>query len=88
MTEHTVEDHEKNVAKAQAALDAAKAKAAYQEYPKFVDVHPSHVVRTGDHVSVPNFSHHHVDRDGAVTVWVKDAEEEAKALAAAVKGAL
>ena len=88
MTEHTVEDHEKAVAEAQAKLDAAKAAAAYQEYPKFVEPHGSHVVKTGDHISVPHFSHHHVDRDGAVTVWVKDAEEEAKALAAAVKGAL
>jgi hypothetical protein len=51
------------------------------EWPKWVTPHPDHVVRQGDHVSTPHFEHVHVGRhDGAVTVMVHNAEEEARAL--------
>jgi hypothetical protein len=76
--------------------------AAISEFPKWVKVHDSHIVRkesdvgvaidpaTGaarqytalPHVSTPAWQDFHVNReDGSVTVLVKDAEEEAKALA-------
>jgi hypothetical protein len=87
MTEPTIKDHEENVAAAEKALAEAKAAAAFKEFPKFVAPHESHVVKTDDHVSVPMFSGHHVDREGLVTVLVHDAEEEAKALAAALQEA-
>lgn len=52
------------------------------EYPKYVKPHPSHIVRHNEHVSCPYFPEFHVDRDTKeVTVMVKDADEEAKALA-------
>lgn len=53
------------------------------EFPKWVVPHDTHVSRDAHgHVSVPLFPGHHVGRDGVVTVMVKDADEEAKALAA------
>lgn len=57
------------------------------EYPNWVVPHDSHVVRkvvdgAPAHVSVPGFADFHVSReDGMVKVLVKDADEEAKALA-------
>lgn len=56
-------------------------------YPKWVKPHANHVIRkqsagAPDHVSTPEFPDFHVNRgDGAVTVLVKNAAEEAKALA-------
>lgn len=67
---------------AEAKLAELKRKAAHKEFPKFVEPHKSHIVMHGDHVSVPHFPEHHVDRDGKVTVRVDDEEHEAKALAA------
>jgi hypothetical protein len=85
--EATVKEHEENVAAAKKALAEAKAKAAFMEFPKWVAVHESHIHKAGDHISVPLFPDHHVDREGKVTVLVHDLEHEAKALAAAaVKG--
>jgi hypothetical protein len=49
------------------------------EFPKWVVPHDSLVVRDGSHVSVPFYPEFHVDRDGKVTVLVKDAEEEDRA---------
>lgn len=53
-----------------------------KEFPKWVRVHESHVVREdGRVVTVPAFPGFHVNRvDGEVTVMVADAEEEAKAM--------
>jgi hypothetical protein len=57
--------------------------SARGEFPKWVTPHASHVVNHGGHTVVPGFAEHHESRgDRAVTVLVKDAEEEAKALAA------
>jgi hypothetical protein len=75
MTEHTVEELE-------AMLAAAKAKVSHEEFPKWVVPHESHVHQAGDHLSAPLFPDHHVDREGKLTVLVRDADEEAKALAA------
>ena len=48
-----------------------------REYPKFVEVHPSHIVRVGDHVSTPAFPIFHIDRNTkVVTVQVQSAIEE------------
>lgn len=58
------------------------------DFPKWVIPDASHIVRkqvdgAPDHVSTPGFAEFHINRlDGVVTVLVKDAEEEAKALAA------
>jgi hypothetical protein len=59
------------------------SKAAFQEWPKWVAVHESHVVRRDSGagapiaISVPAFLHHHVDRvTGEVTVLVQDEDEE------------
>ncbi len=81
MTDHTVEELE-------AMLEAAKAKAAHQEYPKWVEPHASHVVTAATgHKSVPSFSDHHTDQNtGKLMALVHSAEEEAKALAEAVIG--
>ena len=82
MSEYTVEELE-------TMLAAAKAKVAHQEFPKWIEPHASHVhTAAGGHVSVPLFPHHHVDREGKVTVFVDDADQEAKALAEAVKEAV
>lgn len=58
------------------------------DFPKWVTPHEEHIVRktmgdgTPDHVSTPLFPDFHVDRvTKAVTVLVKDAEDEARALA-------
>ena len=58
------------------------------EYPKWVAPHESHIVRTQRekdgpfHISTPAFVQSHVHRvTNEVTVLVKDAEEEALALA-------
>lgn len=61
------------------------------EYPKWVDVHESHVnvqkvEGEPDHVSVHGDWQHHVDRDGKVTVLAED-EDGAKAAAAEYKAA-
>jgi hypothetical protein len=89
--EATVKEHEENVAAAEKALAEAKAKAAFMEFPKYIEPHESHVVTQeaahGDappHRSTPAFGGFHVDREGKVKVLVHNAEEEAKALAAAV----
>lgn len=66
-------------------LAELEAKAAHKDFPKYIKPHDSHVDRTGHHVSVPAFPEHHIDRAGLLTVLVRDAEEEAKALAEAVK---
>lgn len=52
-----------------------------EDFPKWVAPHASHVDRIGDHVSVPHFPEFHVDRKGNLTVLVRDAEEESRALA-------
>lgn len=84
MTEHTVEELKDNVAKATKALAEAEASAAFQEFPKHITPHGSHIVTTaGGHMSAPHFKGLHVDREGVLTVLVHDAAEEAKALAAA-----
>jgi hypothetical protein len=56
--------------------------ADYQEFPKYVYPHASHIVyepRNGK-LHVENFEYH-LDRHNVVSVLVHDAEEEAKALA-------
>ncbi|HLH92075.1 MAG TPA: hypothetical protein VKX28_26885 [Xanthobacteraceae bacterium] len=58
----------------------AQASKTDVEFPKWVVPHPSHVVDTSGHISVADFAHH-IDRAGKVTVLVKDAGEEAEALA-------
>jgi hypothetical protein len=55
------------------------------QFPKWVTPHIGHVVRsqTADAppaIVTPAFPHFHVGRDGAVTVLVHDADEEAHAL--------
>lgn len=82
------EEHEKEVAELEKALAAARVKAAYVEYPKWVKVHESHISHTddptvADHISVAAFPHHHVARGGVVTVLVMDDKEEAKAIGVA-----
>ena len=47
------------------------------EFPKWVAPHPSHVVGR----VAPEFPDTHVDRDGGVTVLVRDIGEETTALA-------
>ncbi len=80
---------DKTVDELKAELAAAEAKASHQEFPKWVEPHASHVVTKGDHVSSPAFPDFHVSRDdGKFSVLVHSAEEEAKALAAAVKEVL
>lgn len=55
------------------------------EFPKWVPVHESHVVRkksefAPDHVSTPGWEYFHVNRvDGAVSVLVNDEDEEKRA---------
>lgn len=51
------------------------------EFPKWVSPHPGHVHRLGDRISTPRFEHFFVDRADNVTVKVRDAAEEAYALA-------
>ncbi len=51
------------------------------EYPKWVEIHPSHLIRGPGGVSAPFFEQIHIDRAGNVTVLVADAIEEARALA-------
>lgn len=93
MTEPTAAELHERVVEAEEALAEAKAREAHQEFPKYVEVHESHVVKQvaphGDappHISIKGFAGHHVDRDGKVTVLVHDADEEAKAMAAFVEG--
>ena len=91
MTEKTVEQLKEDVDNAKAALAKAEAAAAFKEFPKHVEPHESHIVKQEvpglpPHVSVPMFGEHHVDREGRITVLVHSVEEEARALAAAVKG--
>lgn len=52
-------------------------------FPKWVAPHANHVQRLGDRLSAPHFhpDHFHVDRSDNVTVLVRNAEEEAFALA-------
>lgn len=50
------------------------------EFPKWVAPHESLIVRAEGHVSVPAFPEHFIDRDGHVTVLVKDAEDEQRAV--------
>jgi hypothetical protein len=65
-------------------LDPAPARAVDHdpEWPKWIPVHDSHVVRrkvdgAPDHVSVPAFPEYHVNRgDGLVTVLVRNEDEE------------
>lgn len=73
--EHALKD-------AEARVIELKHRASHQDYPKWVTPHDSHIDRINAHVSCGLFPLHHVDREGHVTVWVGDAEEEAKALAA------
>lgn len=85
MNDHTVDELQERVAAAEKTLADAKAAAAFKEFPKHVEPHASHIHKapgTG-HISTPGFSEHHVDRHDKLTVLVRDAEEEAKALAAA-----
>lgn len=82
--EHDLKSAEEAVKEAEARLAEARRKASHQEYPKWIEPHASHLDHANGHVSVPLFPEHHVDRDGKVTVLVKDAEDEAKALAARV----
>lgn len=85
------EEHKYSVAELEAMLAAAKAEAAHEEYPKHVQVHESHVERRAstdgspDMVAVPAFPDFEVLRDGMVMVLVRDADEEARATAEAVK---
>lgn len=65
---------------------------ASEPYPRWVAVHESQVARkvaedgSPIHVSVPNWPSFHVNRaDGAVTVMVTNADEEARAQAEAPK---
>lgn len=51
------------------------------EYPKWVEIHPTHLVRGFGGVSAPFFEQIHIDRAGNVTVLVADAAEEARASA-------
>ncbi len=82
----TVKEHEAKVAEAEKALAEAKAAAAHEEFPKWIEPDPSHIHKSDQtgHVSVPLFPDHHIDHNGVVTVLVHDAEQEEKALAAAV----
>lgn len=74
--EEAVKEAEKNLADAQ-------AKAAFKEFPKWVEPDKSHIrTDAGGNISTPHFEWH-IDRDGKVTVKVDDAEHEAAALAAA-----
>lgn len=86
MSEHDaieLAEAEEAVKKAQAALDAAKAKAAYQHYPRYVEPHLSHIVTIGGQRSTPHFPEFHIDRaTDVLSVLVNDAEHEAKAKAA------
>lgn len=81
-----VNEAEQAVTKAEAALAEAQAKAAFKDYPKYVSVDPSHIVRANGHISVPAFPNFHIDRDGHVTVCVDNAEDEAKAVGADTGG--
>lgn len=59
------------------------------EYPKYVEVHPSHVVKLeGGEVVTPEFSEMFRDRTGKISVMVHSAEEEIKATGAAVGDAI
>lgn len=51
-----------------------------EEWPKWVEVHESHLVRSGDGVVPPEWPEFHVRRDGVVTVLVKDEGEERRAV--------
>lgn len=51
------------------------------EFPKWVTPHHHHIHRVGDRLTTPKFAHFHVDREDGVTVLVKNAAEEAFALA-------
>lgn len=91
MTEKTIEQLQADVDEAKSALAHAEAAAAFKEFPKLVEPHASHIVTreafgVPAHISAPSFSQHHIDREGKITVLVHSAEEEAKALAAAVAG--
>jgi len=84
MADYTKENHpmaDYTVEELETMLAEAKAKVAHEEYPKYIKPDASHIhTDAGGHVSVPLFPDHHVDRDGVVTVLVRDADEEAKAL--------
>lgn len=60
------------------------------DYPKWVKVHDSHIVRRHvdgfpDHIIAPDFADTHVNRvDGVVTVLVADEDEEKRAVGARV----
>lgn len=62
-------------------FDPDRPESVSSEFPKFVVPHFGHVVRSGDTVSTPAFPEFHVERSGLLKVLVKDAEEEARALA-------
>lgn len=84
-----VKSAEDAVREAETNLAEVRRKAAHQEYPKYVEVHASHVDQTNGHISVPMFPEFHIDRStNAVMVMVRDAEEEAKALAVKVAEAV
>lgn len=52
------------------------------EFPKWVVPHESHVIRLGGRDPMaPAFPQSHVDRSGALTVLVDDADAESAALA-------
>ena len=59
------------------------------DYPKWVKAHESHLIRKqvgeASHVAAPAFAQVYVDREGAVTVLVDSAEEEAMAMAPKVE---
>jgi hypothetical protein len=58
--------------------------AADNSFPKWVGPHPNHIVRSGPyniHISTPEFPEFYIDRENNVTVYVRDAAEEKKALA-------
>lgn len=51
------------------------------EYPKWIEPHPSHIVHQGDSISTPAWPECHVTRDGKLSVLVADKDDEARALA-------
>ncbi len=59
------------------------------DYPKWVKAHESHLIRKqvgeASHVAAPMFAQLYVDREGAVSVVVDSAEEEAMAMAPKVE---
>jgi hypothetical protein len=84
--DHT--EHAETIADLERRLAEAKAERDHQDFPKWVSVHESHIHvvpakgEFPEHKSTPGFVHHHIDRDGNVTVMVHDSDEEAKATSA------